>query len=157
MIFKNITITTDLQLDDLSKLQNYYRGQITSILGEWTTFLPNVEKVIEDADKLLNLSIDNDPNTIIDDISDLLKMRYTVESYYCDAVSFVNLFKIVHYIPKRPNVTEADRELYINTKLLYQAMIADKLESKVEILKSRISVFQSVLKKQVAFDSKIVD
>lgn len=157
MILKNITITNDLQLDDLSKLQLYYRGQITKLLGEWSTFLPNAEKVIEKADKLLNLSIDNDPNTIIDDISDLLKMRHTVESYYCDATSFVNLFKIIHYIPKRQHVTEADRELYMNIKLIYQARITDQLESKVDILKSRISVFQSVLKKQVAFDSKMVD
>lgn len=157
MILKNITITNDLQLDNLSKLQNYYKGQYTNVLGEWSTFLPNVIKVMEEADKLLNLNIDNDPNTIIDDISDLLKMRHTIESYYCDAISFVNLFKIIHHMPKRQNVMEADREQYINTKLLLQALIADELERKIDILKSRISVFQSVLKKQVAFDSKMVD
>ena len=142
--WKNIPISE--ALEDIYSLQKELQDLKPQIDKEFEDFYTKTKKIALEADKLIKKQFDNDPSQLELDLDEYVSYSYSISQLVTDAQTFVNIYEVIHHIPKSKEISESDRTKYINIKVTFPRNLLAKLKVIEESLGRKISVGQSILK-----------
>ena len=146
--FKEIEIPTEFSQDGgaMVTLQAQIASNAAQIFIDFETFKVAAEEALAEAHRYMTQPNSNDTLRIREQLRDLTSISSSLGELHADANSFVTLFRVLYFIPKAPKLSEADRKLYTETKMLVVQNLMDKIRYASENLERKITAFQSILK-----------
>jgi len=150
MDFYSVPLPTDPQEEELRSLQTHFLGVYDTLTAEFGKFVWKAEKLLEEASEKITDTIDTDPVSLQEALLTNMALYYSLGQAVADAKSYQQIFEVLHFCPKKPKYSEADRKLYTGVKTLKQSHITAQLKNAEDKMEKRITVLQSVLKAETA-------
>jgi len=154
MEFNNIPVPMEPEEQELVDLRSHFQQHADILKEEFSSFYRKSKQILALADSELSKNIDTDPVLIEDALISHMSIYYSVGQCVADAKTYLQIYSILHYSPKKQKYSEADRKLYTNTKSLIPNNLVLKLSNAEEKMEKKITVLQSILKAETSRGQK---
>lgn len=134
--------------DNLRKARELLLDQASVVHESFGAFTDECVHLLDEAEEMIGNTGDSDPVSIDDRLNRLVAKAETIGYYRSEAETFLNIYEMLGHCPKQKDITDKDRVRHVEIASVMPKLLVEKLRNVEKWLEKKISVGQSILKKE---------
>jgi hypothetical protein len=134
---------------NLEQAKQLLLNQAATVQEAFLAFADECATLLDQAEAMVATVGDSDPVMVDERLNELVAKASTVGYYRAEAETFLNIYEMLGHCPKQKTLNDIDRKRHAEIASAIPKLLLEKLRNVEKWLEKKISVSQSILKKEV--------